>query len=273
MDNEVTPVYEHNVILKEGFPCFVHYSENPQGMSPHYHPQIEIMYFYEAENVEFYCMNKTFLMNAGDMVLSNPFQIHACADFKNAHICCIIISSAVTQEFSGILLPNVIRDTEVRKYFDDIKRAHSETKKISDLYAVGAAYGLIGYLYKTYAPKQIERRETKKYAASAEAIQKALQYIDEHVTENLTLGEIASAVYLSESRFGHLFKSITGITPVDYIETVRLSNAQKMLKETKQPITEIAIDCGYDNISYFIHRFKLKTGTTPGKYRSIHTIK
>ncbi len=128
-------------------------------------------------------------------------------------------------------------------------------------------------MYKTYAPKQIERRETKKYAASAEAIQKALQYIDEHVTENLTLGEIASAVYLSESRFGHLFKSITGITPVDYIETVRLSNAQKMLKETKQPITEIAIDCGYDNISYFIHRFKLKTGTTPGKYRSIHTIK
>lgn len=82
MDNKVTPVYEHNVILKEGFPCFVHYSENPQGMSPHYHPQIEIMYFYEAENVEFYCMNKTFHMNAGDMVLSNPFQIHACADFK-----------------------------------------------------------------------------------------------------------------------------------------------------------------------------------------------
>lgn len=45
MDNKVTPFYENNIILKEGFPCFVHYSENPQGMSPHYHPQIEIMYF------------------------------------------------------------------------------------------------------------------------------------------------------------------------------------------------------------------------------------
>lgn len=63
------------------------------------------------------------------------------------------------------------------------------------------------------------------------------------------------------------FKQYTGITPMQYIISIRLSNAQRLLESTQYNVTEVASIVGYDNPLYFSRLFKKQTGVAPSEYK------
>lgn len=99
-------------------------------------------------------------------------------------------------------------------------------------------------------------------------ISNVVDFIDRNFSDSgLTVDDMANAVAVSKSSLTRKMKSLMGVTPADFLKTTRLSKAKIMLKETKHPIKEIAIDCGFSDMNYFGKCFKAAYGVTPGNFR------
>ena len=112
--------------------------------------------------------------------------------------------------------------------------------------------------------------QNTKYLKYNNSIAKVLKKMHESYTSNQSVEYYASLVNLSPSRFAHIFKEITGSSPISYRNMLRLENSKKMLLQSPASIEEIAIQNGYDNISIFSKSFKKKYGCTPSNYRASH---
>ncbi|MCC6581561.1 MAG: helix-turn-helix domain-containing protein [Phycisphaeraceae bacterium] len=85
-----------------------------------------------------------------------------------------------------------------------------------------------------------------------------------HPWREAALARVAS---LSASRFAHLFRAQVGISPVRFLEQVRMEKAKGLLLATSQPIKSIAAEVGYDDALHFSTRFRRATGRCPRTYR------
>lgn len=109
-------------------------------------------------------------------------------------------------------------------------------------------------------------KETHKTKIS-ESISGIITYINMNYNKPLTIEELSEKAGYSKSRFAHLFKEITNMTPVAYRNDIRLRNACEMLTGTSHSICEVALSCGFEDQLYFCRVFKKKYGVSPGEYR------
>ncbi|MBQ8987629.1 MAG: helix-turn-helix transcriptional regulator, partial [Lachnospiraceae bacterium] len=98
-------------------------------------------------------------------------------------------------------------------------------------------------------------------------IQHALSQIHQHYREELSVREMAREAHLSESHFRSLFKDQTGLSPKDYLTSLRLSRARMLLMQTTEPLQEIAEAVGYPDQMYFSRIFRDRIGVSPSEYR------
>lgn len=98
-------------------------------------------------------------------------------------------------------------------------------------------------------------------------ILRAEHYIQTHLSEPLTLENVAACVNLSPFYFHRLFTDFFGRTPAQYILSCRIAAAKlELLKETCS-LSKLTADCGFSSQSYFCYKFKQATGKTPLEYR------
>ena len=103
-----------------------------------------------------------------------------------------------------------------------------------------------------------------------ERIQKAKDYIQDHLGESITIKLIAQQVYMSPTYFSVYFKEQTGETILDYITKTRLKKATDLLETTDLKIYDIAVQLGYQDTKYFSRLFRQWYGYTPSQYREAH---
>lgn len=101
---------------------------------------------------------------------------------------------------------------------------------------------------------------------------KIMDYINAHLQESLSMDSIAAHVHISKFHMCKRFKSETGITIGNYIRMQRLYLAKKQLVETKKPISAIALDCGFNDLSHFTKLFRTSLKMTPSAYRKEQTL-
>lgn len=101
----------------------------------------------------------------------------------------------------------------------------------------------------------------------------AIKYIVSHVSEPITLDDLARLTNFSPYYLSHTFKKQTGYSPSEYIINVRLDHAQVLLTHTNKSVAEIAYEVGYGSSSSFINVFTRKIGCSPKVYRSIQKKK
>ena len=83
------------------------------------------------------------------------------------------------------------------------------------------------------------------------------------------LSELALGYHISESHLSHIFKSVTGYAPIEYLMSCRLSAAKNLLSSSDKSIKEIIDLCGFSDESNFSRTFKKKVGMTPTEFRKI----
>ncbi len=94
------------------------------------------------------------------------------------------------------------------------------------------------------------------------------QYADEMYCTSITLGELAGTYQKNENYLGRLFKKEMGISFNEYCMQLRMKKAKKMLTSGNEKIIDIALECGFNNISYFNRAFQKKYGMSPSAYRT-----
>lgn len=100
-----------------------------------------------------------------------------------------------------------------------------------------------------------------------EKLKSALKYIQDNYTQKLSTHDISDLLGISEGHFCRIFKQYLKRTPVEYLNYYRIGQAAKLLAETEHKVLEVAMETGFDNLSYFIGAFRRFMGTTPSKYR------
>jgi AraC-like DNA-binding protein len=98
-------------------------------------------------------------------------------------------------------------------------------------------------------------------------IDRAIAYMNSHLSEKITLEDLAGQVNLSTGHFSKIFKSVTGETPIEFLNTIRLQKARHLLINNTDNITEIALKCGFRSSAYFSTCFIEKYRMTPSSFR------
>ena len=99
-----------------------------------------------------------------------------------------------------------------------------------------------------------------------------LQYIDDHLGEELRLSELAAVAHISPSYFSAVFKRYNGLPPVEYVVARRVRRAVELIRTTDLPLAEVASVCGFNNTTNFYKAFRRVTGRTPASYRNAKGI-
>jgi AraC-like DNA-binding protein len=102
-------------------------------------------------------------------------------------------------------------------------------------------------------------------------IDRAFEYMNLNFHKNITLGEVSKLVNMTDVSFSRFFKSRTGITFIDSLLELRLGHASRLLIDTTQSVSEVAYNCGFNNISNFNRLFKKKKGCTPKEFRESYS--
>ena len=213
-----------------------------------------------------------------------PGQFMLLPPHSNVHMDIDVPTKALVLELNDSLLKNVAEKISIdmganydslqeNRFFcgkinDELGRCLERLSDISaksdknkefllDLYAQELIYHLI----QVKGIQQIINLEQNN------PINKSIRYIQDHITEPISIGLLAYDLNMSEANFSNSFKKIMGITPKEYITNLKLTKAKEMLKN--QNVTEVAYDLGYDNISHFIALFKNRYGITPKQFKSI----
>ncbi len=92
-------------------------------------------------------------------------------------------------------------------------------------------------------------------------------YIHSHYSEDLSLDMLADKFAISSCYLSHQFKDVTGFTLTDYIQMTRVRNVQSLLINTRAPITEVSLPCGFNSFSQFNRVFHKHIGMSPSEYR------
>ena len=101
----------------------------------------------------------------------------------------------------------------------------------------------------------------------------AMEYIDRHCSEDITVERLCRRFHLSRTLFYRKFCAIANRTPGEYLLDCRLRRARQLLLNTRHSITDIAMQCGFYDSSHFIRKFAAACGVTPGQFRTGATQK
>ncbi len=112
--------------------------------------------------------------------------------------------------------------------------------------------------------------QKEKYNENTEIynlIESVNSYINDHISQNITLSEIAQHVYINPSYLSRIYKKLSGMNLFDYISWARIEKAKSLLSDDNSCIADIAVSVGFNSISYFSSVFKKKVGVSPMEYK------
>ncbi|MBR4726187.1 MAG: helix-turn-helix transcriptional regulator [Lachnospiraceae bacterium] len=118
-----------------------------------------------------------------------------------------------------------------------------------------------------FSPGVPQRLSGKEYR-DMERIKQMLSWLEEHFSENVTVKQIAQSGNISESECLRCFKRNIGCSPIQYLVRYRLRQAAAMIAATDQNISDIAVACGFLDMSYFSRSFKILYSMTPTEYKA-----
>ena len=175
---------------------------------------------------------------------------------------------SVLQE--NILFPTVLSAQEAKEFgiadvLSDIYALFAKKEPCFELLIKARLYVVwsLYYLHGTSSASVSERASDYRIAL----VKSIIDYIHTHYESQITLDILAAYFHLSREHLCRLFKKMTRMSPIEYLNFYRISTSTRLLRETDHEISDIALEIGFNNISYFNRTFKRYMHVTPGEYR------
>ena len=127
-------------------------------------------------------------------------------------------------------------------------------------------------LYKILCTVQKELRATYLPQTKLNIIQPAIDYIHSNYTDaSINIDTLSKMCNISPAYLRRIFRSFCGVSPIEYINNLKISRAKELLKSNMYPINDVTYLCGYSSPPYFSREFKKATGFSPTEYIKSHT--
>ena len=128
-------------------------------------------------------------------------------------------------------------------------------------------------VYRVLQREQYARLLSLAAAESASnPVSAVLEYVRSHLSELLTVADMADLVRLSPSAFAHLFRDVTGRSPYQFVKEMRLDRARELLVDGDFTVARVSKEVGYASVSHFISEFRGRFGVTPRAYYDAHAL-
>ncbi len=242
----------------------------------HYHNEIELYYLLKGR-IKYFVDNKTYFLNEGDLIIIPKFILHS-TDSKdclyNERLLLNFNSSHYFSEaycyLSELCKDNIIHISKenqplIESMFYRIESEYRKKSADSNLLIKLYISELLMYLKRYKINSDTSEQNTDSQ------MQKIADYINLNYDKDLSLKILSKKFNLSESYISKRFKMAIGTCINEYINYVRVTYAEELLKTEKLPITEICSKCGFNDSSYFSSVFNKLKGITPYKFKKMHT--
>lgn len=270
------PIQKYHCILPQ------HFSLLPL----HWHEEVEFTLI--QEGTALYHINlEAYEVQQGDLIIIPPFVLHDIhqkrassmtsdtfvfnlnmLNLKSPDACSIKYLSPI---FDGrYTFPYIISSKEnyypkFLTLFKELNTSYHKQKEGFELEIKAYLFQLISLLFSEDLIQK-DNKITLNHSHSKK-LKLVLDYIQQNISNSITIQELADICHFSSYYFMNFFKKYTGMTSIQYINTQRLELAATYLRKQDLTIMDIALEVGFDNISYFNKLFKAKYHTTPKKYR------
>lgn len=174
-----------------------------------------------------------------------------------------IVEFECEKTYHDIFLFNIKNGEQYHKIVKKMEIGRTLKKTAYVLDELKDLYGIIASLLKTVEPVYVPSSQKEK-------ILPAIEYIARNYNKHICNDELADIVGLSTVYFRKLFREIMGISPINYVKSVKMNKAKKMLRSDYSSITDIAYSLGYNNVYEFSRDFKKHIGISPLNYVKKH---
>jgi AraC family transcriptional regulator len=157
--------------------------------------------------------------------------------------------------------PDARLESLTREY---LRRAFSNSPAPSALEMEGRALLLVDHLIRLHGFAPVAVRQG---GLAPHQLRRVQGFLDDRLTEDVSLSDAAAVVGLSTSYFARAFRQSTGVPPHQWVIQRRLERARELLELTTLPLAEVALRAGFADQSHFTNAFRRATGTTPGQWR------
>lgn len=277
------------------FPVAYYYVDqtHPQYSMPfHWHTEWEMIRVREGELI-IHVDEEEICVKAGDILLLRDSMFHGGASAVGTYECLVFDFYSLFHEVRPLKefmrpfyrlnrLPMVLyrreEYPEICQIAAEIMEAHYNYFKKSgngetepcegylELTTVGGLGRLFGLILKEGLYTEYKREEVRT-SHRIRRIKNVLEYVEKNYQSPITLQEMAEVAGMNPQYFCRAFKEITMQSPVDYVIYYRLEQAVRLLSATDLSVMEVALECGFNDCSYFIRVFKKQKKMTPNQYR------
>lgn len=239
---------------------------------PHIHNFTEFFYVVGGSG-KFQICNKSHEISSGDMVLLNPQVEHTETSFVEDPLEYIVlgiegvklVTSLDSEEGFSIIHFNEVSDDISHYLYFILEEAKRHDSGFEDVCQSLLNIILITLMRRT---KITPRTDATVENASPKALQ-AKAFIDAHFRENITLQSVADALESNKYYLSHIFSKTYGLSPLQYVQTLRLEDSKYLLRTTNYSLKLITSMVGFSSVSYFIQRFSKVENMTPSCYRNM----
>lgn len=275
------------------FPVGIHKLEYPADTDVmfyvHWHQEFEFLVLTEGK-VLFTIEDREYVMNPGDIVFINSNYLHMAKNICGG-VCSFyaidfsyhVLNEDIHSIFSKKFIRPILNDKyvfpefmpvsededkcwqkDIRNYLHEIGECPEHELEPFELMIRSRILAIWDILDKNCVRAQKDNDIENRYS---ERLEPVISYIKENYAYEITLGELAAILPMSEGQFSRVFKQTMKLSPIQYLMRYRILQSCKLLQDTEKKIGEIANLSGFNNISYFNRVFLNTIGCTPKEYR------
>ena len=265
--------YEPHYYNNPNFPVIFHFDTAKLNgvIHPHWHENIELLYLTHGK-LRVDINAETVYASSGEIVVIPVSAIHIIrSETEIAQYYCLIVDRDFCErcgfDLDNIFCDKVICDKKLNAEYDRIVEAFSQQQEYYQTEILSIILSFLVRLARSHSvlPPTAESKTQKGQMA---IIKKTLLYIEKNYQKELTADILAKNVGFNKYYFCHVFKNITAMTPVTYINYIRCRKAQKLLSSGRVNASEAAAQCGFENLSYFSKTYKKYIGELPSETMS-----
>ena len=253
----------------DDFRCRTFYNgEKRLDKEPHMHYHIEVVALDEG-HTEAYADTERCTIEGGDVFVAFPNAIHRYVSFDSERFYLLFVNPDLVPELADLfttlrptspLIKGAMRDPDILGLIERLSREQTNSDALSTVRRKG-------YLLSFFSLLLARMELVENDSDDLHSLKALVTYCTQNYTKDLSLATLEEDLHISKYYISHLFSDKLGIGFIDYIHSLRVALACRLLRHTEKSITVIGEEAGFGTLRTFNRAFQKQMGCTPGDYR------